>query len=186
MRRYYTRVCNFYYGNESKLLVNSNKSIPLNGNKNISFDHIEIISRTSKKKISVKKINNLAKSFKRLIKIDLKLMKFKIRYWIQSNIIKINNKQNPKTLVFFTPIIWGIVRSCLQSEFKSLISKGKIVAITKINTCIKKIKKLISNFSVKFIIGKTTIKRLQTVATIKIFKPGVFLKFLFTELNGKQ
>ena len=35
MRRYYTRVCNFYYGNESKLLVDSNKSIPLNGNKNI-------------------------------------------------------------------------------------------------------------------------------------------------------
>jgi cell division protease FtsH len=57
MRRYYTRVCNFYYGNESRLLVNSNKSIPLNGNRNISFDHIEIISRTSKKKISINKIN---------------------------------------------------------------------------------------------------------------------------------
>jgi dihydropteroate synthase len=35
-------------------LVNSNKSIPLNGNINISFDHIEIISRTTKKKISYK------------------------------------------------------------------------------------------------------------------------------------
>ena len=35
MRRYYTRVCNFYYGHESRLLVNSNKAIPLNGNKNI-------------------------------------------------------------------------------------------------------------------------------------------------------
>ena len=35
MRRYYTRACNFYYGNESKLLVNKKKSIPLNGNKNI-------------------------------------------------------------------------------------------------------------------------------------------------------
>ncbi len=50
MRRYYTRACNFYYGNESKLLVNNKKTIPLNGNKKISFDHIEIISRTSKKK----------------------------------------------------------------------------------------------------------------------------------------
>ena len=55
MRRYYTRVCNFYYGNESKLLVNKKKSIPLNGNKKISFDQIEIISRTSKRKISIKK-----------------------------------------------------------------------------------------------------------------------------------
>ena len=50
MRRYYTRVCNLYYGNESRLLVNNKKSIPLNGNKNISFDHVEIISRNSKKK----------------------------------------------------------------------------------------------------------------------------------------
>ena len=50
MRRYYTRACNFYYGNESKLLVNKKKSIPLNGNKNISFDQIEIISRVQKEK----------------------------------------------------------------------------------------------------------------------------------------
>ena len=77
MRRYYTRVCNFYYGNESRLLVNSKKSIPLNGNKNISFDHIEIISRSSKKKISINKINGLTKSLKKLIKIDLKKIRSK-------------------------------------------------------------------------------------------------------------
>ena len=39
MKRFYTRVCNFYYGEVSKKLVNNKKSIPLNGNKNISFDH---------------------------------------------------------------------------------------------------------------------------------------------------
>ena len=66
MRRYYTRVCNFYYGMSQDYLVNSNKSIPLNGNKNISFDHIEIISRTSKKKISIKKINSLIKIIKKI------------------------------------------------------------------------------------------------------------------------
>ena len=77
MRRYYTRACNFYYGNESRLLVNSKKSIPLNGNKNISFDHIEIISRTSKKKISISKINGLSKSLKELIKQDLKKIRSK-------------------------------------------------------------------------------------------------------------
>ena len=77
MRRYYTRVCNFYYGKESRLLVNTNKSIPLNGNINISFDHIEIISRTSKKKISINKINSLAKSLKKLIKLDLKKIRSK-------------------------------------------------------------------------------------------------------------
>ena len=56
MRRYYTRVCNFYYGNESELLVNKKKTLPLNGNKEISFDHLEIISRQSKKKISIKRL----------------------------------------------------------------------------------------------------------------------------------
>ena len=72
MRRYYTRACNFYYGNESRLLVDKKKSIPLNGNKNISFDQIEIISRVSKRKISIKDINILAKSLKKQIKLDLK------------------------------------------------------------------------------------------------------------------
>ena len=72
MRRYYTRVCNFYYGDESRSLVNNNRSIPLNGNKNISFDHIEIISRNSKKKISLKKINSMPKKFRKQILLDLK------------------------------------------------------------------------------------------------------------------
>ena len=82
MRRYYTRVCNFYYGNESRLLVNSNKSIPLSGNKNISFDHIEIISRSSKKIISINKINRLTVSLKKLIKIDLKKIRSKKKIFL--------------------------------------------------------------------------------------------------------
>ena len=55
MRRYYTRVCNFYYGKESKLLVSKKKTLPLNNNKEISFDHFEIISRRSKKNFLLKK-----------------------------------------------------------------------------------------------------------------------------------
>jgi len=54
MKKYYTRVCNFYYGNISKNLVKKKKTIPLNGDLNISFDHIEIISRESTKKIHIK------------------------------------------------------------------------------------------------------------------------------------
>ena len=91
MRRYYTRACNFYYGNESRLLINSNRSIPLNGNKNISFDHIEIISRTSKKKISINKINSLTKSLKELIKIDLKKIRSKKKNFSNLNFLKIPN-----------------------------------------------------------------------------------------------
>ena len=91
MRRYYTRVCNFYYGNESRSLVVSNKSIPLNGNKDISFDHIEIISRTSKRKISINKINSLAKSLQKMIKIDLKKIRTKKKSFSNLNFIQIPN-----------------------------------------------------------------------------------------------
>ena len=50
MDRYYTRVCNFYYGKTSTKLVDKKKSLPLNGDSKISFDELEIISRKSKKK----------------------------------------------------------------------------------------------------------------------------------------
>ena len=61
MKKYYTRVCNFYYGNISKKLVKQKKTLPLNGSAEISFDHIEILSRNSKKKIHIKEIRKLSK-----------------------------------------------------------------------------------------------------------------------------
>ena len=75
MRRYYTRVCNFYYGKDSKVLVRKKKSIPLNNNNEISFDHIEVITRQSKKKISIKKINKFSKLIKKQVYLDLKNIK---------------------------------------------------------------------------------------------------------------
>jgi dihydropteroate synthase len=91
MRRYYTRACNLYYGNESKQLVNINKTIPLNGNKKISFDHIEIISRALKKKISINKINSLSKSLREQIKFDLKKIKLKKKNFSNFNFLKVPN-----------------------------------------------------------------------------------------------
>ena len=52
MKRYYTRACNFYYGNLSKELVKEKKAIPLHQIKEISFDNIEIINKKYKKKNS--------------------------------------------------------------------------------------------------------------------------------------
>ena len=72
MHKYYTRACNFYYGQKSKFLVNKKKTLCLTGNQAISFDHIEIISRNSKKKISIKKLNSLSKKLKKQIILDLK------------------------------------------------------------------------------------------------------------------
>ena len=74
MIKYYTRVCNFYYGIVSKNLVKRKKTLPLNGNDKISFDKIEIISRKSKKKIFIKDIGSLSISLKKKIKKDISLI----------------------------------------------------------------------------------------------------------------
>ena len=72
MPRYYTRVCNFYYGINSKKLVKEKKSLPLNGIKEISFDRIQIISREFQKEISIQNIDDLPKKMKMRVKLDLK------------------------------------------------------------------------------------------------------------------
>ena len=64
MFRYYTRACNFYFGHQSKHLVNKKKSIPLHQIKEISFDHIEIINRKSKKKNFYKSNKEFTKKYK--------------------------------------------------------------------------------------------------------------------------
>ncbi len=74
MVRYYTRACNFYYGEKSKILIKSKKALPLSGNSLISFDKIEIISRKSKKIISIDTINKLPRNIKKKIRKDLNLI----------------------------------------------------------------------------------------------------------------
>ena len=91
MRRYYTRACNFYYGNESKLLVSKKKTLSLNNNKEISFAHLEIISRRSKKKISIKEIDNLPKLLRKQIDLDLKNIQSKKKNFANLNFQKIPN-----------------------------------------------------------------------------------------------
>ncbi len=91
MSRYYTRVCNFYYGNHSKKLVNKKKSIPFNGIKEISFDQIEIITRNSKKIILINQIKYLPKLLKIKINLDLKKIKSKKKNFSNFNFKKIPN-----------------------------------------------------------------------------------------------
>ena len=74
MKKYYTRVCNFYFGSKSVQLVAKKKTLPLNGNNQISFDQIEIISRNSKKLINIKDIKKLSIFLKKKINNDLKII----------------------------------------------------------------------------------------------------------------
>ena len=74
MKKYYTRVCNFDYGKSSIQLVKQKKNFPLNGNNEISFNQIEIISRDSKKLISIKDIKKLPTFLRNKINNDLKVI----------------------------------------------------------------------------------------------------------------
>jgi len=95
MPKYYTRACNFYYGQISKQKVKNKLSIPLHGENTISFDMIEIITRNKIKKINIKKVKNLKEEIKKKIIFDL---------------YKISKKKKFKKLNFKNfPILMGIL-----------------------------------------------------------------------------
>jgi dihydropteroate synthase len=91
MKRYYTRACNFHYGNKSITLIKQKKALPLKGNNQISFDHIEIISRNSKKKINIKNIKKLSTLLKKKIYNDLKNITKRNKNFSNLNFKKIPN-----------------------------------------------------------------------------------------------
>ena len=91
MKKYYTRVCNFYYGINSKNLVKKKKAIPLNGNTLLSFDHIEILSRNSYKLIHFKKIKYLPLKIKKKVKKDLSIIAKPKKNFSNFNFKKIPN-----------------------------------------------------------------------------------------------
>ena len=77
MRKYYTRPCNFYYGNYAKKLIKSKKALSLAGNSKIAFDQIEIFHRKKRGKIesklvSINSINSLKKIIRNIVETDLK------------------------------------------------------------------------------------------------------------------
>jgi dihydropteroate synthase len=93
MKKYYTKVCNFSYGESSSKLVKQKKNLPLNGNKKISFDKIEIISRGSKKIINIKDIKRLSKFLRIKVNNDLKNI---VRE--KKNFANLNFKKNPNIM----------------------------------------------------------------------------------------
>jgi len=77
MRKYYTRPCNFYYGNYANKLIKKKKAFSLAGNLNIAFDQLEIFQRKKKGIIisniyPISEISTLNKELRSVAKIDLK------------------------------------------------------------------------------------------------------------------
>ena len=91
MKKYYTRACNFFYGKLSIKLVNQKKTLPLNGNKEISFNKIEIISRGSNKTITFNDIKKLPQELKKKIKNDIQVIIKKNKNFSNLNFKKIPN-----------------------------------------------------------------------------------------------
>ena len=121
MIKYYTRACNFYYGDISKNKVKKKISLPLNGNRLISFDAIELITRKTKKKIKIKDINKLPLKLKKKVLKDLN---------------KITKTKNISKIKFKTfPLIMGI----LNATPDSFSDGGKYLKST---SAFKQIKKL--------------------------------------------
>ena len=77
MRKYYTRPCNFYYGNYAKKLIKKKKALSLAGNPNIAFDQLEIFQRKKKRIVQniicpISEIKTLSEEITSTIKADLK------------------------------------------------------------------------------------------------------------------
>ena len=76
MKKYYTRACNFFYGYNSTKLVKKKLTLPVCGNKLISFNKIEIFIREKKKVfskvINIKDIKRLPNFLRKKINKDLK------------------------------------------------------------------------------------------------------------------
>jgi dihydropteroate synthase len=89
MIKYYTRACNFYYGSSSKKLVKAKLTLPLCGNKEISFDQVEIFSKDKKKitskTINIKNINILPKKIKIKVIQDIKKITARRKFFNKQN-----------------------------------------------------------------------------------------------------
>ena len=89
MKKYYTRACNFFYGSISKKLLDKKITLPLCGDKLISFNQIEIFSRDKKKVsskiIDIKNINKLPFKIRKKISIDVKKIITKRKFLRKKN-----------------------------------------------------------------------------------------------------
>ena len=122
MDKYYTKPCNFYFGKQSEKKVKNKESLPIGGNRSISFDTIEIVSRKNKKLINIKKISKLSKN---------------LRKKINSDILNIKKRKNFKNLKLKNlPILMGVINMTPDS----FSDGGKF---NKTNSAIERAKNLI-------------------------------------------
>ncbi len=134
MLKYYTRPCNFYYGNYAKNLIKNKKALPLAGNNNIAFDKLEIFKRqkkgpTQSNIYSIFEIKKLSKIIQSKVNIDLKKITSKRK--------KINGLQ------FDSPQIMGVLNVTPDSFSDGGIFFNETKALNHTNLMIKSGAKII-------------------------------------------
>ena len=82
MRKYYTRPCNFHYGDYANRLIKTKNALPLAGNKKIAFDKIEVFYRVKKKlqkviHIQLAKLKNYTNTYVYKLALILKKLRKK-------------------------------------------------------------------------------------------------------------
>jgi dihydropteroate synthase len=170
MRKYYTRACNFYYGQQAKNLIKKKLGLPLCGNINLAFDCIEILSRDKKTKIiNIQKINTLEKGLKKIIQKDIK------------NVIS-KRKNLSKKIKFSEPLIMGVLNLTPDSFSDGNLFNQKKKAFMHIQNMINKGADIIdiggesTRPGSKDILPKIEWKRLEKIVTIfKKKYPKIFL-----------
>ena len=109
MRKYYTRPCNFHYGNYAKKLIRRKKALSLAGNLNIAFDHLEIFLRkkkgfTESKIYSLSEIKDLDNKILLLIKADLNtiynIFKTAGYYFVEIDVQVQKNKNKTVNIIY--------------------------------------------------------------------------------------
>ena len=100
MRKYYTRACNFCYGETARNLILNKKALPLNSRPNIAFDQIEVFQR-KQNQIAESKFYSIA---------EIKNLDKEILFEIEKDIKNITlERKNILELKFDTPQIMGVL-----------------------------------------------------------------------------
>ena len=172
MQKYYTRACNFYFGKTSKEKIKRKLSFTLGGNNSTSFDSIEIISRASKKKISIKNLNILPLKIKKKVLFDLK------------NICK--NKKIVSLKLKDLPILMGVLNLTPDSFSDGGNYNKNILAKKQINKLIKDGAKIIDVGGESTRPGSKEVKQLTEWNRIKNSMKYLKTKNFFVSLDTRK
>ena len=172
MQKYYTRACNFYFGKTSKEKIKRKLSFNLGGDNSISFDSIEIISRVSKKKISIKKINTLPLKIKKKVLFDLK------------NICK--NKKILSLKLNDLPILMGVLNLTPDSFSDGGKHNKNLLAKRQINKLIKHGSKIIDVGGESTRPGSKEVMQLNEWNRIKNSMKYLKTKKIFVSLDTRK